>query len=40
LGVLGALFEAKPTKDPATMRLITNRRLFRKLRYQTMPGGT
>jgi len=39
LGVLGALFGAKPTKDPVAMRLITNRHLFRKLCYQTMPGG-
>jgi len=40
LGVLGALFGVKPTIDPVAMRLITNRRLFLKPCYQTMPGGT
>jgi len=39
-GTLGFFWGAKPTKAPVTMGLVTNRRLFRKLYDQTMPGGT
>jgi len=30
----------KPTKAPVAMGLVTNRRPFRKLYYQTMPAVT
>ena len=31
---------SKPTKTPVATGLVTNRRLFRKLYYQTIPAGT
>jgi len=38
---LGALFgEAKSTKVPMATGMVTNKRLFRNLYYQTMAGGT
>jgi len=38
---LGALFGgAKSTKVPVATGMITSKRLFRNLYYQTMPGGT
>jgi len=39
-GGLGACWGAKPTKAPVVTGLVTNRRLFRKLYYQTMPTWT
>ena len=35
-----AFWWAKRTKAPVATGLVTNRRLFRKLYYQTMPAGT
>jgi len=41
LGGLEALFGGiSPPKFPGATGLVTNRRLFRKLYYQTIPGGT
>jgi len=39
-GRFTAFWGAEPTKAPVATGLITNRRLFRKLYYQTMPAGT
>jgi len=38
-GGLVAFWGAKPTKAPVATELVTNRRLFRKLYYQTMQSG-
>jgi len=40
VGDLKLFWGAKPTKAPVATGLVTNRRLFRKLYYQTMPAGT